>query len=174
MANNAIESVLKYPAVSRVRRNHGLEHATLHILSQRNLKRPLAGHSDTRGFWVLGDVPTEEVQSAVEEAMQRLEGGERHLAVHPNCGTNFATAGILAGLAAFIALFGAGQRFRDRLERLPLAATLATLALIVSQPLGMMLQERVTTSGQLGSLRLVKITPSRRGRIRAHRVVTEG
>lgn len=174
MADNAIQSVLNYPAVSRVRRNHGLEHATLHILSQRNPKRPLAGHSDTRGFWVLGDVPTEELQSAVEEAMQRLGAGERQLAVHPNCGTNFATAGIMASLAAFIAMFGVGRRFRDRLERLPLAATLATLALVISQPLGMLLQERVTTSGQLESLRVVKITPNHRGRMRAHRVVTEG
>ncbi|MGW8250301.1 MAG: hypothetical protein ACWGO1_06635, partial [Anaerolineales bacterium] len=62
----------------------------------------------------------------------------------------------------------------DRVERLPLAATLATLTLIASQPLGMLLQERVTTSGELESLEVVKITPSRRGRMRAHRVLTEG
>lgn len=174
MTENAIQSVLNYPPVSRVRRNHGLEHATLHILSQRNPKRPLAGHSDTRGFWVLGDVTTAEVREAVAEAMRRMNAGERELAIHPNCGTNFVTSGILAGLAAFAALFGAGRSFRNRLERLPMAAVLATLALVASQPLGLLLQERVTTSGQLDSLRVVGITPSKRGRMSAHRVLTEG
>ena len=70
------------PIVSRVRRNHGLEHATLHILSQRYPKRSLAGHSDTGGFWILGDVSIEDVYEAVEEALSRLRNGEKHLAVH--------------------------------------------------------------------------------------------
>jgi Domain of unknown function (DUF6391) len=174
MSNDALGSVLEYPAISRIRRNHGLEHATLHILSQRHPKLPLAGHSDTRGFWILGDVSTEDVQSAVQEAMQRMQAGEHNLAVHPNCGTNFVTSGILASLAAFVAMFGAGRRFRDRLERLPLAASLATVALIISQPLGLRIQERVTTSGELAGLKVAQITPSRRGRMQAHRVLTQG
>jgi DNA polymerase-3 subunit delta len=94
MTENAIQTVLNYPPISRVRRNHGLEHATLHILSQHSPKRPLAGHSDTRGFWVLGNVPTDEVQEAVAEAIRRMNAGEQNLAVHPNCGTNFVTSGI--------------------------------------------------------------------------------
>jgi uncharacterized protein YqhQ len=174
MSNNSLGSILEYPVISRVRRNHGLEHATLHILSQRHPKLPLAGHSDTRGFWVLGEVSTEDVTSAVQEAMQRMQAGEHNLAVHPNCGTNFVTSGVLASLAAFVAMFGAGRRLRDRLERLPLAASLATIALIVSQPLGLRLQERVTTSGELAGLQVVQITPSRRGRMQAHRVLTQG
>jgi hypothetical protein len=44
------------PVISRVQRNHGLEHATLHILSQRYPKQSLSGHSDTGGFWIIGDV----------------------------------------------------------------------------------------------------------------------
>jgi hypothetical protein len=174
MSNNSLGSILEYPVISRVRRNHGLEHATLHILSQRHPKLPLAGHSDTRGFWVLGEVSTEDVTSAVQEAMQRMQAGEHNLAVHPNCGTNFVTSGVLASLAAFVAMFGAGRRLRDRLERLPLAASLATIALIISQPLGLRLQERVTTSGELAGLQVVQITPSRRGRMQAHRVLTQG
>jgi hypothetical protein len=174
MSNNSLGSVLEYPVISRVRRNHGLEHATLHILSQRHPKLPLAGHSDTRGFWVLGEVSTEDVTSAVQEAMQRMQAGEHNLAIHPNCGTNFVTSGVLASLAAFVAMFGAGRRLRDRLERLPLAASLATIALIISQPLGLRLQERVTTSGELAGLQVVQITPSRRGRMQAHRVLTQG
>ncbi len=170
---SGFESVLNYPFVPRLRRNHGLEHATLHILARHNPNRHLAGYSDVAGFWILGDLTTSEVESAVQEALQRMQAGEKSLAVHPNCGTNFVTSGVLASLAAFVALFGAGRRTRDWLERLPLAATLATLALIISHPLGLMIQERVTTSGQPGALAVVKITPTRRGRMQAHRVITQ-
>jgi hypothetical protein len=160
------------PLVSRVQRNHGLEHATLHVLSQRHPKRSLAGHSDVRGFWIIGDVPIEDVYEAVEEAIERLRKGERQLAIHRNCGTNYVTSGVLAGLAAGAAMFGVGKRVRDKLERLPLAMFVATLALIFSQPLGLLLQERVTTSPEPGNLQVVEIVTSRRGRMKAHRITT--
>jgi hypothetical protein len=51
--------------------------------------------------------------------------------------------------------------------------TLATLALIASQPLGRLVQERVTTSGELDGMRVVKISPSRRGKVNAFRVSTQ-
>jgi hypothetical protein len=171
---NDLRGILEYAPISRVRRNHGLEHATLHVLAERHPGRPLAGHSDFGGFWILGDLSVEELASAIQEARARLSSGESKLAVHPNCGTNFATSGVLAGLAAAVAMFGVGKRARDNLDRLPLAILLATLALIISQPLGLQLQEHVTTSGALGMLRVVEIIPRAQGNIKAHRVVTEG
>ena len=170
-ASSIARPVLEIPAITRVRRNHGLEHATLHILAQRHPRIPLAGHSDAGGFWILGDVSIEDVQGAVDEALGRLRAGEQRLAIHPNCGTNFATAGVLAGLAAGAAMLG-GRSMRDRIERLPLAALLSTLALIVAQPLGNLIQEQFTTSGDPGELRVVEIVVNRRGRWRAHRVAT--
>jgi len=158
--------------LSRVRRNHGLEHATLHVLSQRFPQVPMAGHSDSQGFWILGNVPQEDVVEAAHSALQRLQAGQRQLAVHPNCGTNFATAGIFAGLSAWLPLAGAGNRWRDRLERLPLAMTLATLALVLSRPLGQLVQERITTSGNPGSLELVEARFAQRGSVRACRITT--
>jgi hypothetical protein len=160
------------PYISRIRRNHGLEHATLHVLSKRHPKRSLAGHSDTGGFWVIGDVPLDDVYESVEEALSRLRNGEANLAVHRNCGTNFVTSGVLAGLAAGAAMFGAGRRTRDKLERLPVAMFLATLALIFSQPLGFLVQERVTTSPDLGDLQIVEIFTTKKGRMKAHRITT--
>jgi hypothetical protein len=71
-------------------------------------------------------------------------------------------------------MFGVGKRARDNLDRLPLAILLATLALIVSQPLGLKLQEHVTTSGAMGLLRVVDIIPRLQGKVTAHRVLTEG
>jgi hypothetical protein len=169
-----LRGVLEYTPISRVRRNHGLEHATLHVLAERHPGRPLAGHSDLGGFWIIGDLSVEELAAAIQEARARLESGESKLAIHPNCGTNFAASGILAGLAAAVAMFGVGKRVRDNLDRLPLAMLLATLALIISQPLGLQLQEHITTSGVLGMLRVVEIIPRWQGKVKAHRVVTEG
>lgn len=169
-----MQAVLEIEPLSRIRRNHGLEHATLHVLSRRYPRQSLAGHSNPGGFWILGDVSTEDLTAAVGEALNRLQNGEQGLAVHPNCGTNFVTTGVLAGLAGALAMFGAGKRVRDKLERLPMAMVMATMTLILSQPLGLMIQERVTTSGSPGALRVVGILPTQRGRVKAHRVLTEG
>lgn len=168
------EAVLSQPIVGRIRRNHGLEHATIHVLTRRKPGRRLAGHSDAGGFWIVGEASSEEVAEAVHEALSRLRRGERQLAVHPNCGTNLVTAGIAAGLAGAMAMIGVGGRKRDKLERLPLAATLATVALMAAQPLGTRVQERVTTSGEPGALEVVEIRRSQRGRMTAHRIVTRG
>jgi hypothetical protein len=171
---NPIQSILNQQSVSRIRRNHGLEHATLTILAQQYPGTPLAGRSNTGGFWLLGEVPTETVREAVTEALKRLKAGEHHLAVHPHCGTNYVISGTLAGLAGATAMSGVGPRFRDKLDRLPLAASLATLALIASQPLALVFQSRLTTSGEPGDLEVVDIVSSRRGGVMTHHVITQG
>lgn len=171
---NLIQSILDNHSISRIRRNHGLEHATLTLLAQRYPATPMAGRSDTRGFWLLGEVPTEAVQEAVKEALTRMKAGEHHLAVHPHCGTNYVISGTFAGLAGASAMSGVGPRFRDKLDRVPLAASLATLALITSQPLALMIQARLTTSGEPGNLEVFDIIPTRRGGIMAHHVLTQG
>lgn len=173
--SSVIQSLfLRVPLVERVRKNHGLEHATIHILSARRPRTSLAGRSDHRGFALFGDVPTEAVTEAAQSALQRLKAGEYHLAVHPNCGTNFVTAGMLVGVVAFLASLGPGRNWRTRLERLPLLIGAATLALVFAQPLGMALQREVTTTALLGDLEIVSITRHQTGRWTMHRVDTRG
>jgi hypothetical protein len=169
-----VQSFLESPIISRIRRNHGLEHASLHVLAEKYPGRNMGGHSNPDGFWLVGDLPTDAVQEAVYVALQRLRDGERHLAVHPGCGTNFATAGTLAGFAGILGMWGAGPRKRDKLERLPVVATLATLALIMSQPLGLSIQKHITTCGDPGDMEIVEIIPMQRGMLKTHRVVTRG
>ena len=159
---------------SRIRRNHGLEHATIHVLSEALPGRRLIGRSDLGGFWLLGEVGTEELVEAVRLALARMGAGEDNLAVHPNCGTNFATAGTMAGVAGAAAMFGVGPRKRDKLDRLALAATLATLALMVAQPAGLFIQRHFTTSGEPANLEVIEIIPTKRGKLQAHRIVTQG
>src|SRR5581483_6864729 len=79
---------LNLPYVRRTRRNHGLEHATVHVLN-----KPVSGRSDAGGFWLMGDVSTSEVEAAAREALRRMQNGEHQLAVHPNCGTGLVTTG---------------------------------------------------------------------------------
>lgn len=166
--------ILESPVISHIRRNHALEHATLHTLSGHLPQTMLMGHSDAGGFWIIGDVPPETLHAAVQEAITRLRAGEHQLALHPNCGTNYVTAGVLAGLAGAAAMFGTGRRVLDKLARLPMAAALATIALIVSQPLGMLMQARVTTSGDPGSLEVTAITHRKQGQLTIHRIQTRG
>ena len=117
---------------------------------------------------------TEDLRDSVDEALSRMQNGEHSLSVHPNCGTNFVAAGTLAGAAAWVGMLGSGRKMGDKFERLPMVIGLATLALVFGQPLGLALQANVTTSGYPGTMRVTEIQVSQRGRVRAHRVITEG
>jgi hypothetical protein len=166
-------NILDSPAISSTRRNHGLEHATIHLLSRRYPGKFFAGHSDSGGFWLIGDVGTEELADIVSEALTRLQNGETNLALHPNCGTNFVTYGLFAGMGAFIALLGA-RRTRDKLDRFPLVVLLATLGFILGQPAAYNLQKKITTSGVPGNLKVLQIIRSQAGQVVSHRVTTQG
>ena len=166
-------TILDTPILSRLRRNHGLEHATITILSQRFPYRPLAGYSFPSGFYLLGDIPTEHVQAAVTEALARMNNGERYLAVHPNCGTNYVASGFVAGLLAWLGMLSTKDK-RDQAERLPLVIALAIIGFIISQPLGPQIQERITTSGDPKGLSVASIIPLHLGQVPVHRVVTQG
>ena len=120
--------------------------------------------------WILA----ESGMNPVDEALKRLRAGERVLAIHPNCGTNLITSGLFAGVAGAVAMSGVGPRSRDKAERIPLAAFLATLALLASKPAGTRIQQRITPSGIPGDLEIVDILPSQRNGLNAHRVTTQG
>ncbi len=158
--------------ISRVRKNHALEHATLHMLSRRYPGIRLAGVSDAGGFRIFGNVPTEDLQQAVDEALARLQHGEGKLAYHPNCGTNFVTTGTLAGLTAWIGMLKTGRSVRTRINRLPLVVLMVTLVIIFTRPLGPFLQRNVTTDPDPAGLRIVEIKRHDFGNFVLHRVIT--
>lgn len=169
-----LNSILELQPVSRLRRHHALEHATLQILARQLPRTSMAGYSDTQGFWVIGDLPTETLQAAVTEARARLLAGEHELAIHPNCGTNFVTSGFLAGTAAWLAMAGSGNGFKNKIQRWPFVMSLVTLTLIMVQPLGPMIQQRLTTEPRLGSLQVTEIARLTRPGTPLHRVRTKG
>ncbi len=169
------QSFLSAPTVSHIRRNHGLEHATIHVLSARFPNTPLVGRSDTRGFYLFGNVATQAVGQAVGEALERLSAGEARLAIHPNCGTNLLISAALAGGAAFLSLLGTREtRWRERLDRLPVAVATALFGLLLAQPLGTAAQRHVTTQADPGGLQVVAVRKVSSGRVAVHRVLTRG
>lgn len=154
--------------VRRTRQHHAIEHATLHILAERYPQRTFAGYSDPEGFIIYGKVESFALRRAVGDAMLRLQGGEAHLAIHPNCGTMLASTAMLTTLAALIG--GAGKR--DARGRFPSIMMWVLGALVLSKPLGLRLQ-RYTTSAQIGDRWLVEVRPLATGKVPIHRVVFE-
>jgi hypothetical protein len=151
-----IRPVLEFSLIRKTRRNHGLEHATIHLLSQRIPNLRMSGRSTNSGFFLFGDAPTEMIERAAHDALRRMRAGEHQLAIHPNCGTNYVTAGTLTTLVGMLTLSGASRR--RTLDRAPIVMLLMMLAVIFSQPLGMSLQKHITTEGDPGDLEILTVT----------------
>jgi hypothetical protein len=160
------------PWITRIRRNHALEHATLNVLTSRFKVSELVGYSDMNGFWVIGNVDLDDLQFAVEEALNRLRRGERKLAVTENCGTNFVASGILAGIAAWVAMLGTGSGVRKKAERLPIVMALVTVVLILARPFGPVLQAKVTTDAEVGPLNITGMDFHHTRGLTVHRIFT--
>lgn len=160
--------ILDLPYILETRRNHALEHATLHMLA-RSYKGRMTGHSNPTGFFLLGDFSTQDVWSNATEALERLREGESGLAIHSGCGTNFATTALLAGTLSWSVLRLAKSTLM-RLLLLPLAVTFAILGVLLARPLGPILQQRYTTDANMGNMQILDIIPIRKG---VHRVITK-
>ena len=160
--------LLDLPLILETRRNHALEHATLHVLA-RTHKIPMAGHSNPTGFFLLGELQLEDIAAAATEAMTRLKAGESGLAVHEGCGTNMATTALLAGTFAWAPLQGAKSTFW-RVWLIPLAVVFAAFGYFLSKPLGPWLQKYITTEADMGNMQIVDIRLVRQG---VHRVLTK-
>lgn len=164
---------LDHPLIARVRRNHALEHATIHILSRRYPHLHVMGRSTPNGFILYGDLPTDAVQEAAQEALARLRAGERSLAVHPTCGTNAVAAGTLAGLGAFLVLSPRRRSATEWWSRLPTVLLISTLGFILGQRLGLALQSTWTTDPRVENLRIVTIVREEHGPLVLHSIYTE-
>ncbi len=160
--------ILDLPLILETRRNHALEHATLHVLA-RTHRISMAGHSNPTGFFIFGDLSTEDIRAALEEAYTRLRAGEGELAVHPGCGTNLVVTALLPATFAWVPFQGA-RSTRWRLLLIPVALVFAVFGYILSKPLGPWLQKYITTEAHLGNMQVVSLTPVRKS---VHRIITK-
>ncbi|MEM7331044.1 MAG: DUF6391 domain-containing protein [Chloroflexota bacterium] len=151
--------------LSRIRRNHGLEHATIHVMSEKFKNFSAQGNSDHKGFNlnIYGNIKEDEVFECVEEAFERMKNGEHHLAVHPNCGTVLLTTATMATLAAQLAFTFEQKRRKSKLTPtlflnvLPTAVLMVVVSLIISKPIGVHLQARYTVEGNLRDMQLLRM-----------------
>jgi hypothetical protein len=160
--------ILDLPYILETRRNHALEHATLHMLV-RTYTGNMAGHSNPTGFFLFGNFSTLAVWEAATEALERLRKGESGLAIHAGCGTNMATTTLLAGTFAWAVLRFAKSSL-TRLLLLPIALIFAVMGVLIARPLGPILQQRITTEGDMGNMQIIDIIPVRKG---VHRIITK-
>jgi len=129
--------------VERIRQVHALEHATLWVLAEQFPQRTLGGLSTDRGFFVYGDIDAGVLLRAAHRALERINQGEDHLAVHPQCGTNLSvgllvTAGL--GFAASLVLP------RRPLPQLLGVGASALAAVELARSLGTLAQRHLTTA----------------------------
>ncbi|MEO6064099.1 MAG: DUF6391 domain-containing protein [Thermoflexales bacterium] len=145
--------ILTAPLLLAVRRNHGLEHATLHVLGERIRPLRAAGHAELRGFRVVGDMSADAIRAAAEEAIRRMQAGETWWAVHPGCGTNVVASSLLTSAFACLGTLLAGRKagWQDKLSN---AISLGALGALIAHPLGPWLQARVMTSADMRGARV--------------------
>jgi hypothetical protein len=160
--------LLNLPFVLETRRNHALEHATLHVLARTHAHQSMAGHSNPTGFFLLGNFETDDIKSAAAEALTRLRAGESGLAVHPGCGTNLVAAAVLPATFAWAPFRGA-KSTRWRILLIPVALTFALFGYFLSRPLGPWLQRYITTEADPGDMQIVDVVFVRKG---VHRILT--
>jgi hypothetical protein len=164
-------NLLEWKPISLVRRNHGLEHATLNLLSKR-LPGSFAGHSDANGIWIIGNVSTDLLLETAQEALKRMNDGEHALAIHPYCGTNFVTTGVVAGSLAWLFTLGKANSLQKKIDRWSTLVLIITAGAILAHPLGFKVQEKVTTSGVPGNLVIKQIVRYEQKGPILHRILT--
>ncbi len=141
-----------------LRQVHALEHATVWVLSEsapapRNFtggstasardNQALGGMSTDRGFYLYGQVSTQQLERAAKIALTRLTSGEWDLAVHPRCGTNLSVGMLLtAGFALGVHLLWP----RGPISQLIGLGVAATAAATLAPDLGSVAQKYLTTS----------------------------
>jgi len=160
--------ILDLPLILETRRNHALEHATLHMLA-RTQKVSMAGHSNPTGFFIFGELLTEDIRAALNEAYARLRSGESGLAIHPGCGTNLVATAFLPATMAWMPMQSV-RSTRWRLLLIPLAIVLGVFGFFLSKPLGTWLQRYITTEADLGDMQITDLILVRKG---VHRIITK-
>lgn len=160
----AVGSLFVYPRQLRamfgnkiLRRNHALEHATIVVMMEREPGRKLNGFSTDEGFFVQGVRSLEEVESAAREALRRLRGGEKRLAIHRNCGTTIVAANLLTAIF-FLGSLAVGLYLNWPIYLLVVGAVVLAFALRV--PLSLFLQRFVTTDADLSNAEVGWVEPA--------------
>ncbi|UMZ74875.1 DUF6391 domain-containing protein [Natranaerofaba carboxydovora] len=92
----------------RLRNNHALEHATINILEKRYGYNRLSGFARENGFVIQGRINPEHLQEAAMLGLYQLQGGNKELAIHQNCGTSILAANFSSAVIFLLLLWFTG------------------------------------------------------------------
>ncbi|MCX7622576.1 MAG: DUF6391 domain-containing protein [Thermomicrobium sp.] len=137
----------------RLRRNHALEHATINVIEERFGPSQLAGLARPDGFLIFGSASPALVLDAAQEALRRLQRGERRLAIHPRCGTTLIASQLVLALAFLGSLLVLRQ-----LSLWPFLLGILA-ALVLGPRLSPLLQRWVTTDARVDGLAIAGLQP---------------
>jgi hypothetical protein len=154
------EAVITY--LNQVRWNHAIEHGVIHVLSRMMPFVSMAGRSNGSGFFIYGNIPTDMLELAVQEAVDRISAGEHQLAIHPNCGTNIISSAVLAASGTMLAT--TGTKRRGITEQIPAGVLGALMGVVMGQVVGMRLQALVTTNTHFPSAHIKTIQRRQAGK----------
>ncbi len=159
--------------IERIRRNHALEHATIHMLEAGEPRMRAGGRAAHNGFYLFGDLPDETaILAATEQAIHRMGNGQHDLAVHPRCGTNLVTTSVLTGAFALAGALAMGRRSPWYVQ-LPSAILGAMVGALLAQPLGPVMQAKVTTSPRVRGAKVTAIRPGEFAGVKTQFIETE-
>lgn len=132
-----------------LKKNHGLEHATINVLEDHYGYSQLAGYADENGFYIIGAQDLTEVELAAREGQERLRAGENGLTIHERCGTTLTAANLLSAIIFIGILFWSGY---FSIWSMLLAMLIANF---IGPTLGDFLQKKVTTSADVANIYIV-------------------
>jgi hypothetical protein len=138
--NPVVQVAQQFLLGGAVKQNHALEHATIVLLSRKYPEVRFAGISFAAGFFVFGDVPTEAILPAAQEALTLLRTTSPELAIHERCGTNLAVTAMVTGISAMTV-----ARMRRPFGSVNNVILATMAAMIASRPLGLTVQRYITT-----------------------------
>lgn len=154
--------------LANVRRNHGIEHATVGILTQRKIKPPIFALATPSGFMIYSKLNKNEILSATNESIKLMLAGDSELAISQYCGTNIVAGGIIAVISTIIFAKILGKKSKGILN----IANGFFISTLLSKPIGRLVQKYITTDQHINGIKVKNIRSLNLGNFYIHHIST--
>ncbi|MGM0436829.1 MAG: DUF6391 domain-containing protein [Bacillota bacterium] len=134
----------------KLRKNHGLEHATINILEKEYGYNDLAGYAEEDGFYIMGVNNNIYVEEAARKGLNLMKNGKNELAIHKRCGTSMTVANFLSAIIFLFLLFTSGY---FSILNMIIAIVVANL---IGPYLGQIVQRKFTTTSEVKEMEIKK------------------
>ena len=133
----------------KLRKNHGLEHATINILEKEFGYNDLAGYAEENGFYIMGVRNPDFVEEAAKKGLDLLKNNNDDLVIHKRCGTSMTVANFISAIIFLFLLFSSGH---FSILSMIIAIVIANL---IGPYLGQIVQKNFTTSSDVNEMEII-------------------